>query len=209
MGETKLMKHSFKKLSRGFLVIGFVGVLTACAQAPVPDDHYYRLNLSKDSSSPGVKLEGIVEVERFVADGLLDSRPILFSSSANSTEVQSYHYHFWSLPPSIMLQNALTAQLQRSNAAKSIVTPNLRIEPDFVLSGKIFRFEQIRGQNNEIIVSLELGLKNTKIDKLIHLNTYTAEVSSNDASVSSAVTAFSTGIDKIINTFMADLRGKI
>jgi ABC-type uncharacterized transport system auxiliary subunit len=203
------MKHSFKKLSRGFLIFGLVGALTACAQAPVPDDHHYRLNLSKASSSPGVKLGGILEVERFVADGLLDSRPILFSSSAKSTEVQSYHYHFWSLPPSIMLQNALTAQLQRSNAAKSIVTPNLRIEPDFILSGKIFRFEQIRGQSNKVIVSLELSLKNTKTDKLIHLNTYTAEIPSSDASVSSAVTAFSTGVDKIINTFMSDLRGKI
>jgi len=202
------MNHSFKKLSRSFFIIGLVGVLTACAQAPVPNDHYYRLNLSDTSSTQGIKLDGIVEVERFVADGLLDSRPILFTGSATSTEVQSYNYHFWSLPPSIMLQNALTAQLQRSNVAKSIVTPNLRIEPDFILAGKIFRFEQVRGQNNNVIISLELSLKNTKTDTLIQLNTYTVEVPSSNASVSSAVTAFGVGIDKIINSFMADLRGK-
>lgn len=202
------MKHTFKKLSRSFVIVGLAGLLNACAQAPVPEDHYYRLNLPSTASNDSVKFNGIVEVERLIADGLLDSRPILYTNSAQSTEIQSYHYHFWTLPPSIMLQNALTAKLQRSNAAKSIVTPNLRIEPDFIIAGKIFRFEQIT-RASKVIVSLELSLKNAKLDSLIHLNTYTVEVTSGNASVSSAVTAFSTAIDKIITAFLKDLRGKI
>ena len=204
-----MVKQIFKKLSRGFLAPGLVGMLSACSQAPVPDDHYYRLNLSSSSKATTVKLDGIVEVERLIADGLLDSRPILFTSSTKSSEIQSYHYHFWSQPPSLMLQNALAAQLQLSNAAKSIVTPNLRIEPDFILAGKIFRFEQITGQENKVVVSLELSLKNAKLDQLIHLNTYTVETPSRNASVTAAVQAFSTGINQIIGAFLSDLRGKV
>ncbi len=206
------MKHYLKTSSRNFLMIGLVGAmsfLTACAQAPVPEDHYYRLNLTNTAGAAAVKIDGIVEVERLIADGLLDSRPVLFTGSATSTEVQSYHYHFWSQPPSIMLQNALVAKLQQSRVAKSIVTPDLRIEPDFILAGKIFRFEQITGASNQVIVSLELSLKNAKLDKLIHLNTYTVEVPSSNASVVAAVTAFGVGVDQIILAFLKDLHGKI
>ena len=190
-------------------LVGALSFLSACAQAPVPDDHYYRLNLSNSAATPDVKLNGIVEVERLIADGLLDNRPILFTGSAQSTEIQSYHYHFWTLPPSIMLQNAITAKLQQTNGAKSIVTPNLRIEPDYILAGKIFRFEQVKGAKNQVIVSLELSLKNAKLESLIHLNTYSVEIPTRDASVASAVTAFSSGVDKIITAFLKDLRGKI
>ncbi len=210
------MNNTYRKLTQRTLAISLIGalsVLGACAQAPVPEDHYYRLTPANTTSKSGVKLDGIIEVERFIADGLLDSRPILFTRSAQSTEIQSYHYHFWTQPPSILLQNALTAKLQQTNAANSIVTPDLRIEPDFILAGKIFRFEQITRQknneNNKVIVSLELSLKNAKLDKLIHLNTYTVEVPSSNASVASAVTAFSTGIGQIIDAFLNDLNGKV
>jgi cholesterol transport system auxiliary component len=191
------------------LAVGALVALTACAQDPVPQDQFHRLNLPTTSNAAGPKFNGVVEVERLIADGLIDSRPILFTASAKSAEVQSYHYHFWTEPPSIMLQKAVTAKLRQANAAKSIVTPNLRIEPDFILSGKILRFEQIVGSANKVVISLELSLKNAKLEQLIHLDTYTVELPSQNASVGSAVAAFSLGVDKILSAFLNDLNGKV
>ncbi len=203
-------KNSFMNLKAvRVLAIGALVALTACAQDPVPQDQYYRLNSPGTSNVTGPKFNGVVEVERLIANGLIDSRPILFTASAKSAEVQSYHYHFWTEPPSIMLQNAVTAKLRQANAAKSIVTPNLRIEPDYILSGKILRFEQVTGSANKVVISLELSLKNAKLEQLIHLDTYTLEQSSQNASVAAAVGAFSLGVDKILSAFMKDLSGKL
>ncbi|MBT7956526.1 MAG: hypothetical protein HN731_15145 [Rhodospirillaceae bacterium] len=208
MTQQMIINKISPKLARA-LSIGTLIVLTACAQDPVPQDQYYRLNSPATSNTAGPKFNGIVEVERLIANGLIDSRPILFTTSAKSAEVQSYHYHFWSEPPSIMLQNAVTARLRQANPAKSIVTPNLRIEPDFILSGKILRFEQVTGAANKVIISFELSFKNAKFERLIHLDTYTVEQASQNASVAAAVGAFSLGVDKILSAFLKDLSGKL
>ncbi len=181
--------------------------LAACTQPKVPEDHFYRLT-SAAPQSAGAQLNGSIEVHRFVADGLTANRPIVYTSGAGSNQLQAYHYHFWSEPPAIMLQNALANYLRRANLTKSVVTPELRLEPEYIATGKIIRFEQITGASPSIAVELELGLKETGSGKLIHFGHYTVEQPASDPSIGTAAGQISQAINSIYARFLADIRWK-
>ena len=53
-------------------------LVTACTQPELPQDHYYRLNVASPQQV-SLKLDGVLEVERFRADGLTSGRPIVYS----------------------------------------------------------------------------------------------------------------------------------
>ena len=74
----------------------------ACTQPAVPEDHFYRLG-SAPAQGGGTALAGVIEVNRFVADGLTGRRPVVYTDNADAREVRAYHYHFWSEPPPILL----------------------------------------------------------------------------------------------------------
>ncbi len=182
-------------------------MLAACSQPKVPEDHFYRLT-SAAPQSADVKLKGAIEVHRFVADGLTANRPIVYTGGAGSNQLQAYHYHFWSEPPAIMLQNALANYLRRANLATSVVTPELRLEPEYIATGKIIRFEQITGGTPGIAVEVELSLKETGSGKLIHFGHYTVEQAASDPSIGTAVGQISQAMNSIYARYLADIRSK-
>lgn len=188
------------------VLIPVAAILSACAQSTVPEDHYYRLSpVSEQPRATAPILQGTVEVSRFVADGLAAGRAIVFSRPQDNHRVQPYNYHFWTEPPPIMLQNQLVAYLRRAAIAKNVVTPELRVEPEFIVSGRISRFEQNVGTPGNVLVELELGLKETNTDRLVHVQMYRAETSTTDASPGKAISAFSQSIAKIYQQFVNDL----
>ena len=188
------------------LTVGAVLLLAACQQPPLPEDHFYRMTPLTPVAGANVALNGTVEVPRFVADGLAAHRPIIFSNASGSNRLQAYHYHFWSEPPAIMLQNALSNYLRKSNIAKSVLTPELRVEPEFVATGKIIRFEQISTRPAKIAVELELGVKETGGDKLVHFSRYTVETETANPTVGAAVQQISKAVNDIFARFVADIR---
>jgi len=197
--------HRRKLNFRSALLSAGMVILTACAQPPTPVDQFYRLNVTAATKLP-LKLNGTVEVERFVADGLNASRPIVFTKAGDASGLQSYHYHFWSEPPSIMLQNALVRYLRQSGVAKTIVTPAHRVEPDFIVTGKITQFEHVRGASPHVVATLELGLKNRTTDTLNTLQEYQIKSPAADGSVRSAVSQFSRAITDIFGAFVKDIK---
>ena len=180
-------------------------LLAACSQPPTPVDQFYRLDVTAAAKSP-LKLNGIVEVERFVADGLNASRPIVFTDAGDASGLQSYHYHFWSEPPSIMLQNALVRYLRQSGVAKTVVTPAHRVEPDFIVTGKITQFEHVRGPSPEVVATLELSVKNRTTDTLNILREYEIKSQAQNGTVRAAVTQFSRAVTGIFNAFVKDIK---
>ena len=67
--------------------------LATCSPPPTPVDQFYRLNVTATETSP-LKLNGILEVELFVADGLNASQPIVFTNAGDTAGLQSFYYHF-------------------------------------------------------------------------------------------------------------------
>ena len=136
-----------------------LGLLASCGGAPVvPDDQFYRLEVSTPVA--GKKLfPGTMEVDRFIADGLTAGRPIVYSEAGKSYQVKEFHYHFWTQPPTVMLRDELVTYLRRAKISDAVVTPEMRITPDYVVTGKIKRLEKIIGAQPKALLEIELGLR--------------------------------------------------
>jgi cholesterol transport system auxiliary component len=202
--ETESQEYVHVRSPKVLLIVLLLG-LAACNQPAVPEDHYYRLALPSAGGAKAQRLNGIVEVGRFVAKGLTAQRPIVFIEPGDNHQVQAYHYHFWTDPPTVMLQNALVNQLRAAGVAKSVVTPDLRVEADFAISGKISRFEQIIGQSGQVIVEIEFAIKEAGSDKLVFFKSYRETLATNNRTVPEAVSKISTAVANIYQNFLADI----
>lgn len=146
-------------------------------------------------------------MNRFVADGLTAGRPIVYSESGRPREVLEYHYHFWTEPPTIMLRDLLVAYLRAAKVADTVVTPEHRVEPDYELSGKIKRLEQINGTPPGAVVELELALKRSADGQILFLHTYRIEAEAKTGSVAAAVDALNSALGLIYARFTNDISG--
>ena len=151
------------KTVRWPIMVVFAALLAACSQPPVPQDHYYRLQVALPGTAlASPRLPGVLEIPRFSAEGLMAGRPIVFSEATDPAEVNAYYYHFWLEPPGVMLRDQLVAYLRAAGVARTVVTPELRLEPDFVLTAKIKRIEQVRGASPKVVIALDVAVNSQK-----------------------------------------------
>ena len=187
-----------------------LGMLTACAaQPPVPQDRYYRLQAAVATAPMGTPaLPGTLEVERFSADGLTAGRPIVYMQSDNPNQLLEYHYHFWTQPPTVMLRDELVTYLRGSNVANNVVTPEMRLPSDYVLTGRIRRLEQIVGSPNATAMELEISLRRQADGKLLFLKSYRHETATSSAGVGAAVDALNQSLNVVYADILADLKSR-
>lgn len=188
-------------------IAGILAVLlAACAQPPLAQDTFYRLQVAPPSAPlERPTLPGTLQVPRFAADGLMAGRAIVFSEAADPLRVEAYHYHFWLEPPGVMLRDELVSYLRAAGVAERVVTPELRLEPDFVLSVRIKRIEQVRGAAPRVVAVLDVGLNSRKEDRLLLLKTYRVETEATDNSVGAAVAALNGAMATIYAAIAADI----
>lgn len=184
--------------------------LSGCGSAPpVPEDQYYRLQAvlaAAPFASP--KLNGTLEVERFSADGLTAGRPIVYSERGDPSRLQEYHYHFWTQPPTVMLRDEVVAYLRAANVARTVVTPEMRLNPDYVMAGKIRRLEQVVGSPGATVLEIELAIRRPADGKLVFLKSYRQETAQGTPGVKPAVTALNEAFAIVLSDLLADL-GKL
>lgn len=179
--------------------------LSSClgAAPPVPRDHFYRMTVQAPPNAT-VFFSGTISVAPIEADGLLRERALLYSSSAY--EVQQHDYHFWSEAPPRMLQAQLVDYLRRSGAARSVITPDLRLPADYEVTGRIRRLERLlQGDSVHVIAKLELAMTGNDGQDLIVVQTYGAEIPARDDSVEASVRAMDTALSEIFTRFLADV----
>jgi ABC-type uncharacterized transport system auxiliary subunit len=193
---------------RILLIAACAAGLVACSQPPVPQDHFYRLQITAPSETLSrPKLDGTLEVSRLVADGLTAGRPIVFSEASKPLEVSEYHYHFWTEPPTVMLHDELVAYLRAANVARDITTPELRLEPDYVLSGKVKRLEQVRGTPTKVAAVIEFALRDRREDRLMMVETYSVVNETAGPGVAAAIESLNAALAAIYGRLIDDLSG--
>ncbi len=172
---------------------------------PTPRDHYYRILVSRPEARPaGPALAGVVSVKPMDADGLLRERPLLFSASGKSHEVQQHDYHYWTEAPTRMLQAQMVAYLRKSGLARSVVTPDMRIRPDFHVMGRVQRLERLLGGGPpRVVAELELALIRLSDNRLMVMDTYAAELPARDATVEASILALNQAVADIFGRFLA------
>lgn len=185
----------------------FLLVLTACAgSVTVPADHYYRLSLPAPGQGQGVVLPGITAVERFLAEGELAGRTLLYADALQSQEIFRYRRHFWEQPLGILLQGELVRYLEASGAAAGVVSSDWRVKADYSITARIRRFEHLTAPPSRVLIELAVGVQDTKDRQLIFHKSYQQETRLSHDGVDGAVTAFSTGVAAIFEALVQDLR---
>ncbi len=196
-----------KAFFRATVSLAMLASVAACGSAPpVPEDHYFRLQAVFAGQPATTRLfDGAIEVDRFVADGLTSERSIVYSDKGKSHQVKAYHYQFWIKPPTVMLRDELVSFLREANIAEAVVTPEMRIDAKYVLTGKIRHLEQVRGDTNRGLMELELGLRDPHNGKLLFLKSYRADNQAGGGGVEDAVESLNTGLSIVYADFLADL----
>ncbi|MBL6947705.1 MAG: membrane integrity-associated transporter subunit PqiC [Rhodospirillales bacterium] len=180
--------------------------LAACSSAdPVPEDQFYRLKIEAPSKAGKALYPGTMEVGRFIADGLTAGRPIVYSETGKAYQVKEFHYHFWTQPPTVMLRDELVSYLRAQNVSDTVVTPELRANPDYIVTGKILRLEKVVGPNPKAVLEIELGLRKASGGKILFLDTYRMETVSDGPGVGDAVKSLNTSLTAVYEKFVGDL----
>ncbi|MCH7935978.1 MAG: membrane integrity-associated transporter subunit PqiC [Proteobacteria bacterium] len=194
-------------MKKGVISVLALALLAACGSAaPVPEDQFYRLSVVMTAAPQSKTLfPGTLEIDRFVADGLTAGRPIVYSEAGKPFQVKEFHYHFWTQPPTVMLRDELVSYLRRAKVADTVVTPEMRVSPDYILTGKIRRLEKVVGTPPKAVLEIELGLRKASGGKLIFLDTYRVEITSDGSGVDAAVTSLNKALSTIYADFVADL----
>lgn len=193
------------RYSRTLSAILLVVLVGACAQPPVPQDRYYRLQLESPSAG-AVVLDGVVEIDRLGAGGLTAGRAIIYTDEASPGLAQEFFYDFWVEPPGDMLRDALIDHLRAAGVAGAIVTPEARAEATYNIYGRIDRLELVRGPSPKGVVDLEFSVTHARSGKLVMVNSYAVGVDAADGGVSAGVAAVNQGVAAVFERFVADLR---
>lgn len=193
-------------MRRAFLPFLIAPLLAGClgSAPPVPRDHYYRLLVSAPPArSAQPVLPGVMSVDLLQADGLLRERPLLYSESGSSHEVQQHDYHYWTDAPPRMLQDQLVAYLRRSGMATSVVTPDMRIRARYLVSGKVKRLERLLGGGPpRVFVELELALVRLTDDRLLLVDSFSEEAVAEADSVEAGIVALNRATGRVFDRFL-------
>lgn len=189
------------------LAILIPAILAGCGGAPtVPPDNFYRIEVTPPTIETTTLLPGTVLVHPLTASGLLQERPVLFTTAGQLHQMRQRDYHYWNEAPPRMLQSALIAYLRAGRVAATVITPDLRVPTDYEVVGKVKRLEQILGDPGRVLVELELAVIDTAGAQLITARSYAAESASDGPTVADAVFALNRALVDLFAEFVADLR---
>lgn len=186
-----------------------IAALSGCGGQPmVPQDTFYRLTAVGQVPSGSSRLDGVLVVPRFLADGVFSERPVVYATASSPETLQQYNYHFWAESPSRMLQELTVDQLRQAGAAPMVATPEFRAAATYELIGKIKRLEQRRGRSPGAVVSLEFGLYRIADRHLLFLKSYDQTIPANGEGVGEATAAMSRGVSQILALLAADIAAR-
>ena len=176
--------------------------LAACAGPPAPRETFHRLDVR--SSAPRLarpSLPGVLEIERVETEGVLAERAIAYQSGDGA--LQRYLYEFWSETPSLMLQDVLARSLRAAGDADTVVTPDLRVPPDWTLRARLRRFEH-QPAAGKVMMSLEVAVVSARTGALLLQRDYDGE-----AAVEGGLPGISPAMDRAVATVIDRLAGDV
>jgi len=131
---------------------------------------------------------------------------MLYRDANSAGEIGQQPYHFWTDPPSSMIQDQLVLYMRSAGVAENVVTPAVHVASDYLISGRIVRLERVRSGNEyRVAAEIELVLMRQDGRKLLVLETYSEERTVPGSSVGESVAAFEQAVVAIFERFVADI----
>lgn len=187
----------------GTLAVLLAAALAACASPAPPKDHFYRLDaVPRVQALDRAVLPGVVEVNRLDVDGVLSERGLAYQGGDGA--LARYGYDLWSDAPATALQLALAETLRAAHVGDQVVTPDLRVPPDWMVRGRLFRFEVLPAQG-KVAVKLQLAAVSARDGALVLLQTYAAEPAMQGSGPEAAVAALNRATADLFAQFVRDL----
>lgn len=182
-------------------------VLGACSPPSVPDVTYFRLP-PPAPRQPAAKPISVlpIEVETFRAEGLYAEQAVLYATTPDAGALRAYHYQLWTDPPSRGLQERLTERL-RAGGIAPLVSDHLPASVAALrVRGRILRYERVKNEGGgaKASVAFEMRVEQGSGEPLLE-QSYSAEQSATDESMSGTVTAFGAAVDAAFAKFENDL----
>lgn len=189
----------------GNLILASILWLGGCLGGPAPPDHFYRLELPDPNTRlDPPPLNGTLQVTRPWADALTSERQLLFRQNHESSRLRRHAYHRWVDSPTLILQQEIAHYLRTSHIAEQVVTPELRVNVDYLLTCRIAKLEQVLNDSPRVVMELELSITHVKNRQVLLLQTYREEQATESPRASTAVIAYNRVLTNILNRFLAD-----
>ncbi len=189
------------------LILGLV----ACASPPLPDDHYYRLDIGAPGTAPATTppLIDSLNVRRINMVGIYGERPLLYSSVQAPTELRQYHYHYWADNPARLIQEQLVEYLRAARLARVVTATanDTGAVTQYQLDGTLLRFEQILdGNRAHAQVVMDLTLQRTADGQRVFRKRYRADILAHDSTPLATTQALGQALTQCYAAFSTDLR---
>jgi ABC-type uncharacterized transport system auxiliary subunit len=188
------------RLSAG---LALILLLAACAAPPAPRETFFRLEAAAPAERfPRPPLPGVLEVGRVETEGVLADRAIAYQAAAGA--LQRYHYELWADPPGQMLQETFVRTLRDAGAAGTVVTPDLRVPPDWIMRTRVRRFEQVPAAH-EVAVAMQVAILGARDSGVALLKDYAAQAPTENDRPDAVAAAMSQAMARILAELVADV----
>jgi ABC-type uncharacterized transport system auxiliary subunit len=189
------------------LAITAMTVQGGCLSGPVPRDRFYRLEVPDATTRLELpRLRGRLLVDSIRGGAMTLERLMLYRNADDPSQVRRESYDQWVDPPPAMVQRALVQFLRSANAAREVITPEMRVEADFRLTGRLARFERLDGQGApRAIIEVEFTLVRLEDRGLLLLKTYREEKPVDGDGIGNSAEAFSRALQRILERLLLDL----
>jgi ABC-type uncharacterized transport system auxiliary subunit len=180
-------------------------VVAGCLAPPAPRDRYYRLEVEPPPRLAAPAFGGVLEVERFSADSAARGTALAFVAEDTAAEVRSRAYDHWVDSPTLLLQREIARSLRAAGVAREVVTPDVGVEPDHRLGGRLARFEEVRGPGTpRVRVEVEVAVVDLRREETEFAATYREERGIAGPAVGDVVRAYGEALSAVLARLAAD-----
>jgi ABC-type uncharacterized transport system auxiliary subunit len=182
-----------------------LGVVAAlgCASTASPPDRFYPLLVAAPTVGAGAcRVEGVLQVNRPVADATTDQRNLVYQPDPTSAELRRHTFHLFTDVPSLLFQDELASYLRKAGVAPTVVTPDLRARADYALNTRIVTLHRVLGDPARAEIGIELSLVRLRDRKVLVQATESASLLAPD--VESAVAAYGAAAGTLFDAFLRD-----
>ena len=192
----------------GVLALALALASAGCSVAPMPPDRFYHLGAVGASSPAGAcRLPGVLVVNRPTADSLTDQRSMVYRPAGDTQELRRSDYYLWVDPPTVLIQNRLVSYLQQRGVSDTVVTPDLRAQADYALSGRIIEMHRSLGDPATITLAMDFSLLRLKDRRVLVQSSGTETRAA--ASIDEAIPAYESAAANLFDAFVAECQSRL
>ncbi len=182
------------------LAAGIVLLLAGCGAArPIK---YYSLDPPEVAASPQ-RSDVTLLIAHFHAPTLYRDTRIVYRTGAN--EMGLYEEHRWVEAPALMVEEMVLQYLRRGGRYKSVQSISSSAQGDYIVQGRIERFEQVEGKPLTARVWLRLSLYDPKAGATVWADSSERDEPASSDDFSAIVAA----LDKNLQQGVIQLAGEI